>query len=375
MEFVQFHPTGMVWPPGVRGLLVTEAVRGEGGILRNVDGERFMWKYLPEERRHEYAATDEEASRWVTALSEGKSTDARRPPELSTRDNVARAIYTEVKEGRGSPHGGVFLDISYLPAAHVRRKLPSMYEQFKELADVDITAGPMEVGPTTHYVMGGIRVDAETGATAVAGLYAAGEVAAGMHGANRLGGNSLSDLLVFGARAGTAAAAYATGLKADFYVDPFQVEAGAAELAAPLERSDGEDPYAIQRELQATMQRLVGIFRVESDLDEALEALADLRRRWSAIRVTGGRAYNPGWNLVFELGHLLTVSEAIARSARQRTESRGAHSRLDHPATDDTTWSGVNSVAYRARDGAMAVATTPLPPMTDELRALLDVGH
>ncbi len=375
MEFVQFHPTGMVWPPGVRGLLVTEAVRGEGGILRNVNGERFMWKYLPEERRHEYAATDEEATRWVTALSQGKETDARRPPELSTRDNVARAIYTEVKEGRGSPHGGVFLDISYLPAAHVRRKLPSMYEQFKELADVDITAGPMEVGPTTHYVMGGIRVDAETGATAVAGLYAAGEVAAGMHGANRLGGNSLSDLLVFGARTGTAAAAYATRLDADFYVDPYQVEAAAAELAAPLERTDGEDPYAIQRELQAVMQRLVGIFRVEADLDEALVALADLRRRWSEIRVTGGRAYNPGWNLVFEVGHLLTVSEAITRSARQRTESRGAHSRLDHPATDDTTWGGVNSVTYRARDGAMAVATTPLPPMTDELRALLDSGH
>ena len=202
MEFVQFHPTGMVWPPGVRGLLVTEAVRGEGGILRNKDGERFMWKYLPEERRAEYAATDEEASRWVTALSEGRETDARRPPELSTRDNVARAIYTEVREGRGSPHGGVFLDISYLPPELVRRKLPSMYEQFKELADVDITTGPMEVGPTTHYVMGGIRVEPDTGATTVPGLYAAGEVAGGMHGANRLGGNSLSDLLVFGARTG-----------------------------------------------------------------------------------------------------------------------------------------------------------------------------
>ena len=210
MEFVQFHPTGMVWPPGVRGLLVTEAVRGEGGILRNKDGDRFMWKYLPEDRRAEYAATDEEAGRWVTALSAGHETDARRPPELSTRDNVSRAIYTEVREGRGSPHGGVFLDISYLPAETVRRKLPSMYEQFKELADVDITTGPMEVGPTTHYAMGGIRVDAETGAATVAGLFAAGEVAGGMHGANRLGGNSLSDLLVFGARTGAAAAAHAT---------------------------------------------------------------------------------------------------------------------------------------------------------------------
>ena len=237
MEFVQFHPTGMVWPPGVRGLLVTEAVRGEGGILRNKDGDRFMWKYLPEDRRAEYAATDEEAGRWVTALSEGHETDARRPPELSTRDNVSRAIYTEVREGRGSPHGGVFLDISYLPAETVRRKLPSMYEQFKELADVDITTGPMEVGPTTHYVMGGIRVDAETGAATVAGLFAAGEVAGGMHGANRLGGNSLSDLLVFGARTGAAAAAHATATPEVPYVDPVQVQAAAR--GARARRSNG----------------------------------------------------------------------------------------------------------------------------------------
>src|SRR6187397_1222895 len=220
MEFVQFHPTGMVWPPGVKGILVTEAVRGEGGLLKNSKGERFMWDYLPEDRRDEYAATDEEASQWVTALSQGKETDARRPPELSTRDNVARAIYTEVKEGRGTPHGGVYLDISYLPADHVRRKLPSMYEQFKELADVDITTGPMEVGPTTHYVMGGIKVDAEDGVTRVPGLFAAGEVAGGMHGANRLGGNSLSDLLVFGARAGTAAAERAGATDAGPYLDP-----------------------------------------------------------------------------------------------------------------------------------------------------------
>ena len=373
MEFVQFHPTGMVWPPGVRGLLVTEAVRGEGGILRNNDGERFMWKYLPEERRAEYAATDEEAARWVTALSEGRQTDARRPPELSTRDNVARAIYTEVREGRGSPHGGVYLDISYLPAEHVRRKLPSMYEQFKELADVDITTGPMEVGPTTHYVMGGIRVDAETGAATVPGLYAAGEVAGGMHGANRLGGNSLSDLLVFGARTGEAAATHAAGA-AEPYVDPVQVQAAVVELVAPLARPEGEDPYAIQRDLQDTMQRLVGIFREEADLEEAIGRLADLRRRWSAVRASGGRAYNPGWNLVFELGNLLTVSEAIARSALQRTESRGAHSRLDYPATDDARWGGVNGVVCRASDGTMTVGTIPLPGMTDELRALLGPG-
>ena len=375
MEFVQFHPTGMVWPPGVRGLLVTEAVRGEGGILRNASGARFMWMYLPEERREEYAATDEEAARWVTALSQGRETDARRPPELSTRDNVSRAIYTEVKEGRGSPHGGVFLDISYLPADHVRRKLPSMYEQFKELADVDITKGPMEVGPTTHYVMGGVRVDADSQATNVGGLYAAGEVAGGMHGANRLGGNSLSDLLVFGARAGAAAAARAADQGTEPYVDPVQVQAAARDLAAPLERIDGEDPYAIQRDLQSTMQRLVGIFREEADLDEAIRELADLRRRWTAVRVTGGRIFNPGWNLVFELGNLLTVSEAIARSARQRTESRGAHSRLDYPATDDRTWGGRNSVVARGADGSMRVYTTPLPTMAPELDGLLAADH
>jgi len=375
MEFVQFHPTGMVWPPGVRGLLVTEAVRGEGGILRNKDGERFMWKYLPEERRAEYAATDEEAARWVTALSQGKETDARRPPELSTRDNVARAIYTEVREGRGSPHGGVYLDISYLPPEHVRRKLPSMYEQFKELADLDITAGPMEVGPTTHYAMGGIRVEAETGQTTVPGLFAAGEVAGGMHGANRLGGNSLSDLLVFGARTGGAAATHARATDAEPYLDPIQVNDASRALDAPLVRDEGEDPYAIQRDLQALMGTLVGIFRIEADLSEAIRGLADLRRRWENAKVAGGRVYNPGWNLVFELGNLLTVSEAIARSARQRTESRGAHSRLDHPETDETRWNGVNSVIYRGRDGAMSVGTTPLPTMPDELRSLLGSGQ
>ncbi len=373
MEFVQFHPTGMVWPPGVRGLLVTEAVRGEGGILRNASGERFMWRYLPEDRRAEYAATDEEAARWVTAVSQGRSTEDRRPPELSTRDNVARAIYTEVKEGRGSPHGGVFLDISYLPADHVRRKLPSMYEQFKELADVDITAGPMEIGPTTHYVMGGIRVDADTGATGVRGLFAAGEVAGGMHGANRLGGNSLSDLLVFGARTGRAAGAHALAEGTDPHVDPIQVLEAERALEAPFERTDGEDPYAIQRDLQEMMQRLVGIFRQEADLSDAIRQLAVLRTRLDGVRVVGDRAYNPGWNLVFELDHLLTVSEAIARSARQRTESRGAHSRLDHPATDDATWGQVNSVVSRASDGAMAVGTRPLLAMADALQTLLGV--
>ncbi|TMG22604.1 MAG: fumarate reductase/succinate dehydrogenase flavoprotein subunit [Chloroflexi bacterium] len=375
MEFVQFHPTGMVWPPGVRGLLVTEAVRGEGGILRNKDGERFMWRYLPEDRRAEYAATDEEAQRWVEATSRGGEPSERRPPELSTRDNVSRAIYTEVKDGRGSPHGGVFLDISYLPAEHVRRKLPSMYEQFKELADVDITRGPMEVGPTTHYVMGGVRVDAETGASTVAGLFAVGEVTGGMHGANRLGGNSLSDLLVFGARTGAGAAAYARGQSASPYVDPAQVQRAARELGAPLERPEGEDPYAIQRDLQATMQSLVGIFREESDLARALDRLDDLEGRWSRTKVDGGRVFNPGWNLVFELRNLLAISQAVTMSARQRTESRGAHSRIDFPEQDDANWGGVNSVICRGADGTMMVTRTPLPPMANELRSLLGGTH
>jgi succinate dehydrogenase / fumarate reductase flavoprotein subunit len=369
MEFVQFHPTGMVWPPGVRGLLVTEAVRGEGGILRNKDGERFMWKYLPEDRRHEYAATDEEASRWVEAQSASRPTDARRPPELSTRDNVARAIYTEVREGRGSPHGGVFLDISYLPADHVRRKLPSMYEQFKELADVDITAGPMEVGPTTHYIMGGIRVDAETGATTRPGLFAAGEVSGGMHGANRLGGNSLSDLLVFGQRTGAGAAADAATQSGETYVDPAAVRAATAELAAPLAPGSGEDPYRLHEELQGVMQTLVGIFRTESDLDEAIGKLADLRRRWPAIRVTGGRAYNPGWGLVYELRNMLIVSEAIARSAKQRRESRGAHSRIDFPEPDEK-WAKLNSVVHMAGD-SMKVKSARLPALPNELQQLI----
>jgi succinate dehydrogenase / fumarate reductase flavoprotein subunit len=375
MEFVQFHPTGMVWPPGVRGLLVTEAVRGEGGILRNRDGERFMWRYLPEDRRNEYAATDEEATRWVQALSEGRETDARRPPELSTRDNVARAIYLEVKEGRGTPRGGVYLDISYLPPDHVKQKLPSMYDQFKELADVDITRGPMEVGPTTHYAMGGIRVDPETGASTVPGLFAAGEVAGGMHGANRLGGNSLSDLLVFGARAGSGAAAYASSQHGDAYVDPVQVEAAKEELAAPLERHDGDDPYAIQRDLQEMMQSLVGIFRVEGDLDEAIRRLAELRARWGNVRVSGGRTFNPSWNLVFELRNLLVAAEAVARSARQRTESRGAHSRLDYPDGDDEHWGHRNSTIARAPDGSMSVTATPVPGIPEELRELLGGAH
>jgi len=369
MEFVQFHPTGMVWPPGVRGLLVTEAVRGEGGILRNSLGERFMWKYLPEDRRHEYAATDDEAREWVEALGAGRTTEARRPPELSTRDNVSRAIYTEVRNGRGSPHGGVFLDISYLPADLVRRKLPSMHEQFKELADVDITAGPMEVGPTTHYVMGGIRVQADTGAATVPGLFAAGEVAGGMHGANRLGGNSLSDLLVFGQRAGAGAAAHAARVAEVPYVDPIQIRAAQRELDEPLAAAGGEDPYRLREELQSTMQSLVGIFRVKDDLDEALRRIIAIRARAGRLCATGPRTFNPGWNLVFELRNMIDVSEAITRSALQRTESRGAHSRLDYPSPDPK-WGRLNSVI--TRDGErMRVTTAKLPKIPDELREII----
>jgi succinate dehydrogenase / fumarate reductase flavoprotein subunit len=369
MEFVQFHPTGMVWPPGVRGLLVTEAVRGEGGILRNREDERFMWRYLPDERRHEYAETDDEAVRWVEALREGRQTDARQPPELSTRDNVSRAIYNEVREGRGSPHGGVFLDISYLPADLVRRKLPSMYEQFRELADVDITAAPMEVGPTCHYVMGGVRVDAESGASTRRGLFAAGEVAGGMHGANRLGGNSLSDLLVFGQRAGAGAAAFAAEAPSVTAPHADELRAADDELHAPLERPSGEDPYRLHAELQAVMQSMVGIFRTDTDLTAAIGRIAELRDRWDRVRVSGSRAFNPGWNLAFELRNMLVCAEAVARCALQRTESRGAHARIDHPDLDPE-WGGRNSVVACEGDG-MRVTSAPLPGMPDELRRLV----
>jgi len=372
MEFVQFHPTGMVWPPGVRGLLVTEAVRGEGGILRNSQGERFMWKYLPDDRRAEYAETDEEADRWVEALTEGRQTDARRPPELSTRDNVARAIYTEVREGRGTRHGGVFLDISHLPAARVRQKLPSMYEQFRELADVDITQTPMEVGPTMHYMMGGVRVDAETCATTTPGLFAAGEVAGGMHGANRLGGNSLSDLLVFGQRAGAAAAAAAEVRPPGRDVPQAQVGQATAELEEPFDVASVEDPNRIHEDLKATMQALVGIFRTAADLDAALSRIEELRVRSRNARAEGPRSFNAGWDLVFEVRNMLLVSEAIARAALARTESRGAHSRLDHP-TAEGIWEGRRIVVSPAGP-TMRIETTPVAPLPDELRALVAQG-
>jgi succinate dehydrogenase flavoprotein subunit len=373
MEFLQFHPTGMVWPPGVMGLLVTEAVRGEGGILRNAKGERFMWKYLPEARRHEYAETEEEARRWLDASVEGKQTDARRPPELSTRDNVSRAIYTEVKEGRGTPHGGAFLDISYLPAERVQKKLPSMYHQFMELADVDITKGPMEVGPTTHYMMGGVRVNPDTAAATVPGLFAAGEAAAGLHGANRLGGNSLSDLVVFGRRAGEAAAAYARGLAGSRpRIAESEIEAEVKDLAAPFERTGGEGPYEVHRALQQTMNDLVGIYRTEKELERAIDELAKLKARAAKVRIEGTRIYNPGWHLCRDLRNMILVSEAITRSALLRKESRGAHSRLDYPAMDPALGK-VNHCCVKAGD-AMKVQPTPLPEMPAELKKLFEAA-
>ena len=370
MEFVQFHPTGMVWPPGVMGLLVTEGVRGEGGVLRNSKGERFMWKYLPEARRQEYAETEEEAREWLEASVAQRQTQARRPPELSTRDNVSRSIYTEVKEGRGSPHGGAFLDISYLPAERVKRKLPSMYHQFLELADVDITRQPMEVGPTTHYMMGGIRVEPDTAAATVPGLFAAGEAAAGMHGANRLGGNSLSDLLVFGRRAGEGAARYAKSISAAPRVNDAEVEAEIADLLAPFSRPSGENPYDVHRALQETMDKYVGIFREPKDLERALESLEQLKARAAKTGVQGNRAYHPGWHMTRDLHSMLVVSEAITRSALLRRESRGAHSRLDFP-NPDPAFGSVNHCA-KLVNGAMSVEPTPLPQMPAELKALFD---
>ena len=339
MEFVQFHPTGMVWPPGVQGLLVTEAVRGEGGVLRNRLGERFMERYDPERL------------------------------DLSTRDVVARAIYTEVKEGRGTEHGGAYLDISQKPADYVIRKLPSMYHQFKELADVDITKGPMEVGPTCHYMMGGVRVDAETAETSVPGLYAAGEVAAGLHGANRLGGNSLSDLLVFGRRAGLAAAEGASRAASGAF-DEGQIEEATAEMLAFFERPDGESPYAVHRDLTDTMQSLVGIFRNREDLESGLAKIGQFRDRWDRIRVEGSRLFNPGWHLARDLKAMLTVSEAVARSALRREESRGAHSRTDF-ADSDPAWGKKNIVVARVA-GTMQLSERPVPEPPPDLKTILE---
>ncbi|MFD8893402.1 fumarate reductase/succinate dehydrogenase flavoprotein subunit [Streptomyces sp. NPDC059558] len=338
MEFVQFHPTGMVWPPSVKGILVTESVRGDGGVLRNSEGKRFMFDYVPDVFKEKYAESEAEGDRWYEDPDHN-----RRPPELLPRDEVARAINSEVKAGRGSPHGGVFLDVSTrMPAERIKRRLPSMYHQFKELADVDITAEPMEVGPTCHYVMGGIAVDSESAATVgVPGLFAAGEVAGGMHGSNRLGGNSLSDLLVFGRRAGLHAAQYAASAGRPT-VDGSEIDAAATEALAPFHAVEGaENPYTLHQELQTTMNDLVGIIRREGEMAEALEKLAGLRVRASRAGVEGHRQFNPGWHLALDLRNMLLVSECVARAALERTESRGGHTREDCPSME-RSWRPVN---------------------------------
>ncbi|MEV6571606.1 fumarate reductase/succinate dehydrogenase flavoprotein subunit [Streptomyces sp. NPDC051577] len=339
MEFVQFHPTGMVWPPSVKGILVTESVRGDGGVLRNSEGERFMFDYVPDVFKEKYAESEEEGDRWYEDPDHN-----RRPPELLPRDEVARAINSEVKAGRGSPHGGVFLDVSTrMPAERIRRRLPSMYHQFKELADVDITAEAMEVGPTCHYVMGGIAVESDTAATlGVPGLFAAGEVAGGMHGSNRLGGNSLSDLLVFGRRAGLHAAAHAASSAVRPAVSQAEVDAAAAEALAPFHAARGaENPYTLHQELQTTMNDLVGIIRRAGEMAEALERLAGLRARAARAGVEGHRQFNPGWHLALDLRNMLLVSECVARAALERTESRGGHTREDCPSME-RDWRPVN---------------------------------
>lgn len=371
-EFVQFHPTGMVWPPSVKGTLITEGVRGEGGVLKNSEGERFMFDNIPEMFQGEYAETEEEATRWVEAVVADERPDARRPPELLTRDVVARAIRREVRAGRGSPHGGVFLDIASKrnPEA-IKRKLPSMYHQFKELANVDITADPMEVGPTCHYTMGGVRVDSDSQETSVPGLFAAGEVAGGMHGANRLGGNSLSDLIVFGKRAGEYAAQHARDREAMSDVDAEEVERQAETMLAPFYREQGENPYTIHEDLRLMMQDKVGIVRTEEDLVEALEALTALRERAATARIGGNISFNPGWHLALDLENMLDISEAVTRSALMRQESRGAHTREDYPDSDDVTWGKQNLIARQAEDGSVEVRAEPLPEMPEELKELI----
>jgi succinate dehydrogenase / fumarate reductase flavoprotein subunit len=368
MEFVQFHPTGMVWPPSVKGILVTESVRGDGGVLRNSEGKRFMFEYIPDVFKDKYATSEEEGDRWYDDQANN-----RRPPELLPRDEVARAINSEVKAGRGTPHGGVFLDVSTrLPAAEITRRLPSMYHQFKELADVDITAEPMEVGPTAHYVMGGVEVDPDTAAATVLGLFAAGEVSGGMHGSNRLGGNSLSDLLVFGRRAGLGAASYLDSLAARPAVAEADVAEASAAALAPFDREAGENPFALQAELQQTMHDLVGIIRTADEMEQALDRLADLRKRAAAAGAGSGRVFNPGWHVALDLANLLLISECIARSALERQESRGGHTRDDFPAMS-AEWRRENLVCTLTGDGTdVQVRRQPLPAMPRELLDLFD---
>ncbi len=371
MEFVQFHPTGMVWPPSVKGLLVTESVRGDGGVLKNSNGERFMFDYIPEFFRAETADTIEEADRWYDDKKNN-----RRPPELLPRDEVARAINSEIKAGRGSPHGGIYLDIaSRRTPEFIRRRLPSMYHQFKELADVDITAEPMEIGPTCHYVMGGVEVDADTELSGVTGLYAVGECSGGMHGSNRLGGNSLSDLLVFGRRAGESAAAYAAEVGAARpTVGDADVQAAQASALAPFEVEGGENPYTIQHDLQETMQDLVGIIRTEAELARSLEEVEKLKERARHLTVEGHRQYNPGWHLALDLRSMLVVSECIAKAALERQESRGGHTRDDFPGPDPE-WGSKNLVLRLEgadESARVTLAHQPLPEMPDDLKSFFD---
>jgi succinate dehydrogenase / fumarate reductase flavoprotein subunit len=373
MEFIQFHPTGMVWPPSVRGILVTEGVRGEGGVLRNKDGKRFMFSDIPENYKSQTADSEEEGWRYTQG-----DKNARRPPELLTRDHVARCIVREVREGRGSPHGGVFLDISWikekLPNAAdvIKKKLPSMYHQFKQLADIDITTTPMEVGPTTHYIMGGIRVDGDTQMSTAPGLFAAGECAAGLHGANRLGGNSLSDLLVFGKRAGEYAAKFARE-HGKGRIDAKAVEAVAKEAVAPFERENkaGEGPYQVQHDLQGMMQEKVGIVRTEGEMKEALSALGPLWERARRVGAGSNREYNPGWHTALDLTNLLTVSEAVTRAALERKESRGGHFRDDFP-DKDAALGAVNFVVRKGKDGEMRVSREPVPQVPPALKKVIE---
>ena len=374
MEFVQFHPTGMVWPPSVMGILVTEGVRGEGGILTNNEGRRFMFDAIPENYRAQTADNEEEGWRYCQGAK-----DARRPPELLTRDHVSRCIVREIKEGRGSPHGGVYLDISWIKqklpnaAEHIKRKLPSMYHQFKQLADIDITEQPMEVGPTTHYVMGGVHVDSDTQMSRVRGLFAAGECAAGINGANRLGGNSLSDLLVFGKRAGEFAAKFAkeNSLGKIDRLQAEEIENAAQEALAPFDRSSSESPYQVQKDLQDTMQDLVGIVRNESEMREALGKINGFKKRAENTAISGNREYNPGWHTALDLKNLLTVSEAITRGALERKESRGAQFRDDYPDKDEQ-FAKVNTMISKAEDGSMQIRLEPLPEIPDYLKQIIE---
>ena len=371
MEFVQFHPTGMIWPPSVRGILVTEGVRGEGGVLRNKDGKRFMFDDIPAAYANQTSDTEEEGWRYTQG-----DKNARRPPELLTRDHVARCIRREVREGRGSPHGGVFLDIAWIKARipnaaeHIKKKLPSMFHQFKQLADIDITVEAMEVGPTTHYVMGGVRVDPDSQMSDVPGLFAAGECGAGLHGANRLGGNSLSDLLVFGKRAGQYAASYARENPLGV-IDSNAVAAAEKQALAPFEREGAEGPYAVQYALQDMMQDLVGIVRTEKEMSEALERIREFKVRAERVGVTGNREYNPGWHTAIDLNNLLTVSEMVTKAALERKESRGAHFRDDFPAKDDK-FGSCNIVIRKGSAGEMQIRREPIPEMPLELKQIIE---